>query len=149
MTTRITKKYIYIFLLFNLLFIAGSGCFFHRGVRVAVTNNSGSIIRNFLLNYAGGSIEANVIDYKKTISYKVKPTSESDLRIQFLDKDGNTKKATIEVYIEPNYGGRIKIIIGPDYNLIINNCSAPYIYLSRRLLWFLNLGCSHARAINQ
>jgi hypothetical protein len=111
-------------------------------VRVAVTNNSGSIIRNFLLNYAGGSIEANVIDYKKTISYKVKPTSESVLRIQFLDKDGNTKKATIEVYIEPNYGGRIKIIIGPDYNLIINNCSAPYIYLSRRLLWFLDLGCS-------
>lgn len=147
--TTITKKYVWIFLLLQLLFIAGSGCFFHKGVRVAVTNNSGSTIRNFQLNYVGGSIEANAIDYKKTISYKVKPTSESDLRIQFLDKDGNTKKATIEVYIEPNYGGIIKLIIEPDYNLTINDCSAPYIYLSRRILWFLGIGCSPARAINQ
>ncbi len=96
------------------------GCL-EKGVLVIVKNNSGNIIKNLKLSYVGGDIEAKAINDKQNFSTYVNPISESGLQVQFLDKNGKLRKKTIDVYMEKNYTGEIKITITPDYSLIVSD----------------------------
>lgn len=138
----------YVIIVVAILLTIVFGCLWQDGVRVVITNNSEASVHNIQLKYAGGSAVFDKVNHHQSVSYEVNPTSESDLRIQFEDKDGQLQRATIEAYIEPNYEGMIKISIEPGHSLVVNDCSASIICLSSRVLWFLGIGCSQPRTFN-
>lgn len=132
-----------------MLFSLAVLCFFSHGVRVEIINSTGNTLHNFRLLYQGGQVQENLVNPQQAFRYKIDPSSETDLTMEFIDRDGTVRKMRIEVYIEPNYGGKIKIIVRDNYDLDVYDCSAPYICLSGRLLWFLGINCNKAQYVNQ
>lgn len=114
--TIINKFVLLILVCFIMLHL---GCL-QKGVLVIVTNHSEDIIRGLQLEYEGGMIGTDKIDHNQSFSNYVNPTSESSLLIQFVDKNGITRKEAVDVYIEKNYSGKIEIIIGRDYSIKVN-----------------------------
>ena len=113
----IINKFLLLFLLFFMMLPLGC---FKKGVLVIVTNHSEEIIRGLQLDYEGGMIGTDKIDHNQSFSNYVNPTSESNLSIRFIDKNGITRKDALDVYIEKNYSGRIEIIIERDYSVKVN-----------------------------
>lgn len=116
------KKYI---LMTGIVFFSFAlWCFWRDGVDVSIRNNSGISVQNLKVGYVGGSLSSDVVNHQQTISFRFNPISDSDLWIQFEDTEGNLRKSTIEVYIEPDDEGMIEITIEPGNGLSINDCSS-------------------------
>jgi hypothetical protein len=83
----------------------------HRGVQVILFNDGQHPVRDVIISFAGGERRTSLLPDRGRYVTRVNPTGESHLELQFRDPSGNERKAVVDVYIEPNYTGRVLIRI--------------------------------------
>jgi len=102
------------YLILISLFVLQS-CF--GGVSVTIENNSSGSIKDVLLIYTGGTQSIREISANTSRSVTVNASSESDMKISFVDSDGKKHSQKIGVYFERGYSGNVIIKIGTDGNV--------------------------------
>lgn len=81
------------------------------GVAVTVTNGSGADITSLSVRFTGGRRSAPRVEPAGRFRTRVNPTGESDLVVEFLDASGNGHTNEVDVYLEPDYRGAVRITI--------------------------------------
>ncbi|MCP5048515.1 MAG: hypothetical protein GY940_15200 [bacterium] len=81
------------------------------GVILSFTNNSGQTLRDLEIFYTGGSVSVEKSVPGSTETFKVNPTSESHIEIQFKDQNNKTYKGNVGVYFESGYSGTLDMEI--------------------------------------
>jgi hypothetical protein len=84
------------------------------GVTVIVNNATGGGITNLKIKFTGGSKSSEKLDAAKSLETKINPNSESHIDLEFEDASGKRHSAKVDVYIEHNYSGTIRVTLEPD-----------------------------------
>ena len=85
-----------------------------RGIYVAITNNTDSVLKNINIFYTGGVINIEELEPNNSYDKYINPTGESDLELEWNDSSRTRQSSTIDVYFEPNYSGSVEITIDPN-----------------------------------
>jgi hypothetical protein len=109
-----------------LAFLALAGC--GRTVSVIVTNNAPSPAKNLSISFTGGSKNLQSVGPGESVVFRLNPTGESDLSLQFVDYQGRTNCSQANVYLEHDYHGTILATIGPSNLVNWNVKSLPRKY---------------------
>jgi hypothetical protein len=100
-----------------------------KGVEVVLTNQGSSPVRNVRVWFSGGSDIVSEVRAGAQERMRVRPRSESGLRLEFVDSQGGQHSEPINVYIEPGYGGRVTIEIDDDNKVSWHDeVSLPHSY---------------------
>lgn len=76
-------------LLFSFLIcFAASGCMHSHVIQVTVTNSSSEKISNITIDYPEATFGINSLDPGKSFQYKIKPSANGALKIEFLNARG-------------------------------------------------------------
>jgi len=88
-------------------------CFlpFASGVMVDVTNDGSMPVSNLEISFTGGEKTLAKLDPGSTHQFRVEPTGESSVVINFVDALGNSHGEDVDVYLEKNYMGTIAVKI--------------------------------------
>lgn len=84
------------------------------GVTVIVNNATGGDITNLQIRFTGGSKSSPRLKSAESFEAKVNPNGESHLNVQFADSSGKLHSAEVDVYLERNYSGTIRVTLEPD-----------------------------------
>lgn len=84
------------------------------GIVVSVTNETGGVISDLHIAFAGGEKHKPILGLSETFKVKVQPKSESGLSLEFTDGSGKKHQCLVDVYFEPSYKGTVSVRIGPD-----------------------------------
>jgi len=88
-----------------------------RGVCVYINNDSNALLHDIKLIYTGGIKKTEIIKTGAKYKTYINPKSESDLRLRWKDNSGKQHSRQIDVYIEHNYRGQIKIKIDLEHRV--------------------------------
>jgi hypothetical protein len=81
-------------LLFSfLIYVATGGCMHSHVIQVTVTNTSAEKISNIVIEYPEASFGINSLEPGKSFQYKIKPTTNGGLKIEFLNARGTDRAA--------------------------------------------------------
>src|SRR5215469_6718039 len=74
----------------SLLFICliASGCMHSHVIQVTVTNSSREKVSNIAIDYPEATFGINSLEPGKSFQYKIKPTANGTLKIEFLNAQG-------------------------------------------------------------
>lgn len=104
-------------LIVALLAVAGIGLVSCKpsgaGVTVIVINTSGGEITNLQIKFTGGSKSSPKLKPAESFETKVNPNGESHIDVEFSDSSGKRHSAKVDVYLERNYSGTIRITLEP------------------------------------
>jgi hypothetical protein len=84
------------------------------GVTVIVNNATGGDITNLQIKFLGGSKSSPKLKSAESFETKVNPNGESHLDVEFADSSGKRHSAKVDVYLERNYSGTIRVTLEPD-----------------------------------
>lgn len=96
------------------------------GVIVDIKNEMKIPAKNVELKYSGGKFVIDILNPGTSREFRVKPVSESDLALSYMNIEGKTVIFNVEVYLEPRYSGEIEIMLkqndkfGRKVNIITN-----------------------------
>lgn len=106
------------FLTVALLAIVGIGLVSCKrsgaGVTVIVNNATGGDITNLQIKFTGGSKSSPGLKIAESFETKVNPNGESHLDVEFADSSGKRRSAKVDVYMERNYSGTIRVTLEPN-----------------------------------
>lgn len=91
------------------LLLGVNGCSFFCGVDIAVVNEGLTPITDLTISYTGGRELIRQLWPGESVEVSVNPTGESDLKINFADATGHSRGRTLDVYLAPDFHGRIDI----------------------------------------
>jgi hypothetical protein len=86
-------------------------CFlpFSQGVIVDVTNDGSAPLSNLKVSFTGGERMLMRLEPRSTHEFRIKSTGDSGVSISFQDASGSAHSYELNVYLEPNYCGKIDI----------------------------------------
>lgn len=114
MTTKniVTWKVIIILLLINISLIGKE--YFTRGVKVELSNNSGSTLRAVEAYYRGGIEKISVLQPQEKMSFYVKPLGDSGFTVRWFDEAGEEYFVGDLAYIMRTDNGLLSIDFRPN-----------------------------------
>jgi hypothetical protein len=87
-------------------------CYFTRGVRVTVIDESGNDLSEVILEFDGGSKMLGTVKQGESKHTYVNPSNESDLMVVYKDAAGKAYKLGTDVYLLRNSTGELTIWLG-------------------------------------
>ena len=88
-------------------------------VRVIVVNHQPTALRNLTVNYTGGRSRIPRLDPGAWTARHIRPSSESDLRMDWTDRSGRPVTKPIDCYFEPGYSGCISLEVMPGNKVVV------------------------------
>ena len=85
------------------------------GISIYIKNESNATLHDIRLIYTGGSIYIKNMSSDETYKTFINPESESHLELAWKDASGKEHFGQIDIYIEPDYTGEIRIQIDPKH----------------------------------
>ena len=89
----------------------------YRGIDVVITNNSAETLVDLRLVCTGDSVAVSKIAPRECQRYRISPKGESNLRVSFVDREGNRHQCPVDDYFESGHSGEINVIITPELQL--------------------------------
>lgn len=90
-----------------------SACTHSHVIQVTVTNTSSEKISNIVIDYPEATFGINVLDPGKSFEYKIKPTDNGPLKIQFLNSHA-VNHTSAGPMVHKNDEGSIEIKVTQD-----------------------------------
>ena len=105
------KRKMFFIALGFLILIAAGYFHFRSGIELTIANNTSQTLPGVSFSYTSGGTSLSDLKSKSSFRQRINPTSESDLILNWTVASGQTHSKNIDVYMEHNYRGWIKIVI--------------------------------------
>jgi hypothetical protein len=104
----------WIVLLVALVLVILAGHYFEtRGVRVSVTNGTGSTLKHLGIIYQGGVSQIAELEPTRSCARYINPAGASYLILEWVDSLGAKHSHSLRVYINTNYIGSVDVTVVP------------------------------------
>lgn len=97
------------------------------GISLKISNKGDYPIYKLKVIYTGGTIFVERIATQEDKRFIIKPKSESDIKLEYMDSESNKFKCKIDVYLEKGYSGSMDIKIKKSGKL-------NYKYIEKHLI---------------
>ena len=113
------RQIIYWLTVFVIVGFLGLGGYHYltRGIRVSITNNTNSVLKDVEISYTGGVVHITKLRPNELYSTYINPTGESHLELKWLEPSGKKHFHRIDVYFECDYTGSVTITVDPGYKV--------------------------------
>jgi hypothetical protein len=98
------------------------------GIQVIVINQGPDVLQDVTVHVTGASYDIGNLSPGESKQVGVSPTGESDVFIEFTDKQEKQFRLTVGRYIEPAYRGTLRVDIKDNQIESVKGKADPSIY---------------------
>lgn len=113
------KNYIFLNLYLLIIWFFLTGCI-NPGITIIIKNTSTSQLDEIIIEFTGGKELIADLEPGQTIKKRIHPNGESSLTVTYTYGE-QTYRKKVDVYFEPGYKGKIRLVIGKDGELSISS----------------------------